>query len=314
MISLIQLEYIVAVDTYRHFATAAEKSFVTQPTLSMQIKKLEEDLDIMVFDRSKQPVVPTLAGIKIIEQARIILTESQRLQVIAQESKEEIRGDLRIGLIPTISPYLLPRFTGSFRKNYPHIALKVQELVTEKIIESLRKGTIDVGILVTPVKEKGIFEKALYYEEMLIYSSKDHPYMQKPVVNISQIKTDDIWLLNDGHCFRHQVVNLCDFNTYSSPSLPFEFDGGNLDTLIKIIDKEGGYTLIPELTYYDLFEERKSQVRKFESIVPLREVSLVYTRKFEKSRLIEKLAEEICSSVPKELLNKDRGSLVEWKS
>jgi len=313
MISLIQLEYIVAVDTYRHFATAAEKSFVTQPTLSMQIKKLEEDLDIMVFDRSKQPVVPTLAGRKIIEQARVILLEAQRLNVIALETKEEIKGDLNIGVIPTISPYLLPRFTGNFRRTYSQVILKVQELVTEKIIENLRKGIIDVGILVTPVKEKGIFEKPLYYEEMLIYSSKDHPYMQQPLVNIKQIKTDDIWLLNDGHCFRHQVVNLCDLHSYSSPSLPFEFEGGNLDTLIKIIDKEGGYTLIPELSFFDLWEERKKQVRKFENMVPLREVSLVYTRKFEKSRLIEKLADEIKNSVPPGLLMKDRGSLVEWK-
>jgi len=313
MISLIQLEYIVAVDTYRHFVTAAEKSFVTQPTLSMQIKKLEDDLEIMIFDRSKQPVVPTLAGVKIIEQARTILTESQRLHLIARESKEEISGELRIGVIPTISPYLLPRFTGDFRRSYPKVLLKVQEMVTEKIIENLRNGIIDVGVLVTPVEEKGIFEKPLYYEEMLVYSSKNHPYMQKPVVNIAQIKTDDIWLLNDGHCFRHQIVNLCDLDSYASPSLPFEFEGGNLDTLIKIIDKEGGYTLIPELTYFDLDEVKKEQVRKFENMAPLREVSLVYTRKFEKSRIIEKLAEKIQASVPHELLDKSRGSLVEWK-
>lgn len=313
MLSLIQLEYIVAVDTYRHFATAAEKCFVTQPTLSMQIKKLEEDLDVIVFDRSKQPVIPTLAGKKIIDQARIVLNESQRLPIIAQESKDEINGHIHIGIIPTISPYLLPRFAGNFRRKYPKVILNIEELVTEHVIEKLRNGTIDVGIIVTPLDENGIFETPLYYEEMMIYSSVNHPYTKKAVVNVNQIKPDDIWLLNDGHCFRHQVVNLCDFNPQSTASLPFEFEGGSIDTLMKIIDIEGGYTLIPELTYLDLQESKKDQVRKFENIIPLREVSLVFTRKFEKTSVISKLAEEIKRSIPETLLDSKRGTRVAWK-
>lgn len=313
MITLIQLEYIVAVDTYRHFAKAAEASFITQPTLSMQIKKLEEHLDVVIFDRSKQPVVPTLAGEKIIAQARIILEEADKLDQIAKESKEEMSGELRIGVIPTISPYLLPRFSGNFRRKYPKVELKVTEMVTEKIEEELRNNHIDIGVLVTPLYNHGIFETPLFYEEMLVYSSPNHPYIQEPVINVQEIKTDDIWLLTDGHCFKHQVVNLCDINQYENSELPFEFEGGNLDTLIKIIDKEGGYTLIPELAMYDMTEKRKKQVRHFENIVPLREVSLVYTRKYQKSRLIEELAKEIKNSIPQELLVKDRGNLVEWR-
>jgi len=314
MVSLIQLEYIVAVDSYRHFATAAEKCFVTQPTLSMQVKKLEDELDVLVFDRSKQPVVPTVAGIKIINQARKILEEAKKLEIVAKESKEEISGELRIGIIPTIAPYLLPRFSGNFRRHFPKVTMKVQEMVTEKIIKSLRQDIIDVGILVTPIEEKGLFEHPLYYEEMLIYSNKNHPYLQKKTINVKQINTDDIWLLNDGHCFRHQVINLCDIHLQPSVSLPFEFEGGNLDTLIKIIDKEGGYTLIPELTYFDLNENKKPQVRTFENIVPLREVSLVFTRKYEKTRLIAEMAREITASVPVELQQKERGTLVKWKT
>lgn len=313
MISLIQLEYIVAVDTYRHFAKAADKSFITQPTLSMQIKKMEEDLDIIIFDRSKQPVVPTVAGEKIIVQARLVLEEAAKLNLIAKECKSEFAGELRIGIIPTISPYLLPRFSGNFRRKYPNVELKVTELVTERIEENLRRGQIDVGILVTPLHQNGIFEMPLYYEEMLVYSSENHPYNHQQVVNVKQIRTNDIWLLTDGHCFKHQVVNLCDIDHYKNSELPFEFEGGNLDTLIKIIDKEGGYTLIPELAMHDMTDDRKKQVRHFENIVPLREVSLVYTRKYQKSRLIEELAKEIKASVPVELLPKDRGSLVEWK-
>ncbi len=314
MVSLIQLEYIVAVDTYRHFATAADKCFVTQPTLSMQIKKMEEDLGVIIFDRSKQPVVPTLAGEKIIEQARDVLAESKKIEQIARESKDIMTGELHIGVIPTISPYLLPRFSGEFRRKFPGVDLKVKEMVTERIAESLLKGTIDVGILVTPLNEKGVFEMPLYYEEMLIYSSKNHPYNKQQVVNVTQIKTDDIWLLTDGHCFRHQVVNLCDIHHYSASELPFEFEGGNLDTLIKIIDKEGGYTLIPELSWFDMDDNKRQQVRHFENMVPLREVSLVFTRKFQKTKLIEELGKEIKSSVPPSLLSKDRGLLVEWKN
>jgi LysR family hydrogen peroxide-inducible transcriptional activator len=313
MVSLIQLEYIVAVDTYRHFAKAAEKSFITQPTLSMQIKKMEEDLDVVIFDRSKQPVVPTLAGEKIIAQARIILEESSKLDQIAAESKNELIGELRIGIIPTISPYLLPRFSGDFRRKYPNVELKVTEMVTERIEQELKNNHIDIGILVTPLNNSSIFEMPLYYEEMLIYSSQNHPYNHQQVVNVKQIKTDDIWLLTDGHCFKHQVVNLCDIDHYKNSDLPFEFEGGNLDTLIKIIDKEGGYTLIPELAMHDMTEVRKKQVRHFENIVPLREVSLVFTRKYQKSRLIEELAREIKASVPPEVLPHDRGTLVEWR-
>jgi len=308
------MEYIVAVDTYRHFATAAEKCFVTQPTLSMQVKKLEEELELIIFDRSKQPVIPTLAGEKVIAQAREVLIETSKLKLIARESRELLKGELKVGVIPTISPYLLPRFTGSFRRKFNDVELKVQEMVTERIVESLKKGLLDVGILVTPLNESGIFELPLFYEEMMIYSSKNHKYNSQQVVNVSQIKTNDIWLLNDGHCFRHQVVNLCDIHHVDSSDLPFEFEGGNLDTLIKIIDKEGGYTLIPELAWYDLNEDRKQWVRHFEEMIPLREVSLIYTRKYHKSRIIQELANEIKASVPKSLLTKTRGSLVEWKS
>lgn len=313
MVTLIQLEYIVAVDTYRHFATAAEKCFVTQPTLSMQIKKLEESLGIVIFDRTKQPVIPTDSGKQIIEQARIVIEESKKIEHIVKEVKNDISGELRIGIIPTIAPYLLPLFTGRYNRSYPNVRMKVEEMITEKIIESLYKDHIDVGILVTPLNEKGILEKPLYYEEMMIYSNIKHPLAHKSVIQIKDIATPEMWLLNDGHCFRHQVVNLCDLHNMESDSLPFDFEGGSLDTLMKIIDKEGGYTLIPELTALEIDEFKPDQVRHFSSIVPLREVSLVTTRRFAKTKLINLLAESIIESVPQSLINSDRGTIVEWK-
>ncbi len=313
MITITQLEYVVAVDTYRHFATAAEKSFVTQPTLSMQIKKLEEHLGIVLFDRSKQPVIPTEAGIKIIEQARLVLQETKKINLLVNEVKEQLSGELRIGIIPTIAPYLLPLFAGEYKKTNPLVHVKVQEIITEQIEDMLMKDLIDVGILVTPLHNKNIIEHPLYYEEMMIYSNKAHPLASQPVIKIKDIATPEIWLLSDGHCFRHQVVNLCDLHDLESDKLPFDFEGGSLDTLMKIIDREGGFTLIPELAGMEVKPENANQVRRFSNIVPLREVSLVYTRRYAKTRMINSLAESIKKAVPPEMLSKERGTVVEWR-
>ncbi|NOX86033.1 MAG: LysR family transcriptional regulator [Chlorobi bacterium] len=313
MISLIQLEYIVAVDTYRHFATAAEKCFVTQPTLSMQLKKLEEELDIVLFDRTRQPVIPTEAGSRIIEQARLVLQEAKKIKLLADESKNELSGELRIGVIPTIAPYLLPLFAGEFKRDFPGIEVKIQEAITERIEEMLTKDLLDVGILVTPLHNKNIIEHPVYYEEMMIYSNRKHPFTSQPVINIKDIATPEIWLLSDGHCFRHQVVNLCDLHDIKTDELPFEFESGSLDTLMKIIDKEGGFTLIPELAGREQTGEKAKQVRHFSNITPLREVSLVYTRRFVKTRIIGNLAESIRTHVPQQMLDKNRGTVVEWR-
>ena len=175
------------------------------------------------------------------------------------------------------------------------------------------RDLIDVGILVTPLHNKNVIEQPLYYEEMMIYSNREHPLTEQPVIKIKDIATPDIWLLSDGHCFRHQVVNLCDLHDMETGKLPFEFEGGSLETLMKIIDREGGFTLIPELAGMEVDENRKKQVRRFSNIVPLREVSLVYTRRYAKTKMIETLAGSIRQSVPGEMLHKERGTVVEWR-
>lgn len=311
MITLIQLEYITALDTYRHFALAADKCFVTQPTLSMQIKKLEDYLDIVLFDRTKQPVIPTEQGKKIIAQARIILQESGKIKTIVDEVKQRISGDLRIGLIPTIAPYLLPLFAGRFKEKYGDVNLKVEEAVTGKIEDMLLKDELDVGIVVTPLNNNLINEHPIYYEEMMIYHHLDHPLSSQQNINTDDIDPNEVWLLGDGHCFRNQVVNFCEIHNPGNTFLPFEFEGGSIDTLMKIIDKEGGYTLIPELAVLE--QEDSKQVKRFSKMKPVREVSLVYTRKFAKTKLIDALANSIIEAVPHEFLDKDRGLLVEWK-
>ncbi|MBN2639601.1 MAG: LysR family transcriptional regulator [Bacteroidales bacterium] len=313
MITLIQLEYVVAVDTYRHFATAAEKCFVTQPTLSMQLKKLEEEIGVVLFDRNRQPVIPTAAGLRIIEQARLVLQEAKKIKLLADEERLQISGELRIGVIPTIAPYLLPLFAGQYKRKHPGVQLKVEELITEQIEEKLQKDMLDVGIVVTPLHNKSIMEQPLFYEEMMIYSNLQHPLVHQPIIQINDIASPEMWLLSDGHCFRHQVVNLCDLHELKSEELPFEFESGSLDTLIKIIDQEGGYTLIPELMSYELEATKKEQIRQFNNIHPLREVSLVFTRQFAKTKLVSVLAEHIQNSLPQHMQNKDRGTVVEWR-
>ena len=313
MITLTQLEYIVAVDTYRHFGKAAESCFITQPTLSMQIKKLEEDLEIIIFDRSKQPLIPTDVGQRIIEQARVVLKQSEELTNIVKDHKNQVSGMLRIGIIPTLAPYLLPIFIGRYKKKYPNIFIKVVEQTTDQIVNLLNKDLIDVGILVTPLGEEKIIEKPLFYEEMLIYVNPESELHKKKEITLKDIATPEIWLLSDGHCFRDQVINLCSFLGTVDSQLPFHFEAGSLETLMNIVDREGGITLIPELAKLGMSEKRQENVRSFSNLKPLREVSLVYSRHFAKHKLINLLWREIKDAIPEELQNEQRGTVVEWK-
>ncbi len=313
MITLTQLEYIVAVDTFRHFGRAAENCFITQPTLSMQIKKLEEDLEVIIFDRSQQPLIPTDVGRRIIDQARVALHESEKINNIIKEHKNLISGELKIGIIPTLAPYLLPLFIGNYKRKYPNINIKVEELTTSNIIDRLHRDLIDVGILVTPLNEERINEKPLFYEGMLLYLHDDHPLVKKPNIELKDIATPEIWLLGDGHCFRDQVINLCSFKGAVNSALPFHFEAGSLETIMNIIDKEGGMTIIPELSTLDMSESRFDHVRSFDGINPLREVSLVFSRHYAKHKLVELLWKEIVASMPEKLLQKNRGTIVEWR-
>ena len=313
MITLTQLEYIVAIDEYRHFATAAEKCFVTQPTLSMQIKKLEDELGVIIFDRSRQPVVPTDLGAKLIEQARMTLSATQRIKEIIQEEQQEVEGTLKIGIIPTLAPYLLPVFIGPYIRKYPAVKVEVEELVSEEIIRRLKRDILDVGLFVTPYHDEKIVERPVFYEEMLVYAHPDCELLKKKEVGHEDIVTSDIWMLGNGHCFRNQVVNLCEMSASQHKNLPFEFESNSLETLMRIVDVEGGFTLIPELALQYMSPEKKKQVRSIANTKPLREVSVIYSRHFTKQRLITLLCDEIKSVVPAHMLKRDRGMIVVWK-
>lgn len=308
--TFIQLEYVVAVDTFRHFALAASRCYVTQPTLSMQIQKLEEELGIKIFDRSKQPVVPTEAGVEIIEQARKILAEKNVIQEIVQNKKGVLTGELRIGIIPTLAPYLLPLFVQSFSKKYPHVKLIVQEMLTEYIITRLREGRIDLGIVVTPLQEKGIKEHVLFYEELLAYVAKKNVAYKKTYVLAQDIDPEKLWLMEEGHCFRSQIVNLCELRKASEMSAHFEYEAGSIEALRRMVELNDGITILPELTTLDMDNKRLQLIRHFQKPAPMREVSIVVHRDFVKKRLIEVLKEEIVDAIPEKVRKNKSANVV----
>lgn len=288
-----QLEYVLAVDMHRHFAKAAEQCHVTQPTLSMMIQKLEEETGVKIFDRSRQPVVPTQAGASLIAQARVVLREVERFREIAREEESSLRGELRIGIIPTLSPYLLPLFLQSFVEKYPGIRLKINERTTSALIDSLHKGQLDAAILVTPLNDATLREDPLFYEAFVVYSGHDY---HKEYLLPEDIDPNRLWLLEEGHCFRSQIMNICELRR--KEQLSVEYEAGSLETLKQLVDAQNGITILPELATRYLTEQQLLKVKHFVAPEPVREVSLVTHRHFVKQRLMEALKNEILLHLP----------------
>ncbi|WP_242916275.1 hydrogen peroxide-inducible genes activator [Pontibacter liquoris] len=308
--TLVQLDYLLAVDTYRHFATAAEHCFVTQPTLSMQLQKLEEELGVQLFDRSRVPVRPTEIGKEIIAQARIVATEAKKIREIVQNQQLELAGELRIGIIPTLAPYLMPLFITRFMQKYPQVRVVVQELLTDQIIQKLQHEQLDAGLLVTPLEDKSITEVPLFYEAFVAYINPGHPLADSQSISPEQLDTDELWVLNEGHCFRSQVLNICNRGG-SGQTGNFDYKSGSLETLKRLVDSQRGLTLLPELSVLDMPAEKRKLVHPFTAPQPLREVSLVVHRSFLKRKLIEALQQEILAALPDEIRNRQKQQVVE---
>lgn len=294
----VQLEYIVAVDTYRSFVIAAEKCFVTQPTLSMQIQKLEDELGIKLFDRSKLPVVPTEIGVAVLAQARIILKENARIREIIADQKKEVQGNLKVGIIPTLAPYLLPRILTGFMKKYPKVKLEIWEYPTEQIIQQLKQELLDCGLLATPLHNPNLEEHPLFYESFVVYTAKSNPLYEKKVVRADELELKDVWLLNEGHCMRNQVLNICKDKFTMGEHKNLEYNTGSVETLKRMVDLNEGYTILPELSLQDLTSRQLNMVRYFKTPEPVREISLVTHRHFIKQALIEAFKKEILAHVP----------------
>ncbi|WP_342330070.1 hydrogen peroxide-inducible genes activator [Pedobacter sp. FW305-3-2-15-E-R2A2] len=307
--TLVQLEYIVAVDTYRSFVGAAEKCFVTQPTLSMQVQKLEEMLNVKIFDRSKQPVIPTEIGAQVIEQARMVLQESQKIKEIISSQQQDVVGELKVGIIPTVAPYLLPKVISGMMEKFPDLKLLIWEYTTEDIIHHLKTGVLDCGILATPLADNNIAELPLYYENFVTYISKNSKLFKKKTIDANDLEDENIWLLNEGHCMRSQVLNICR-STKDNRLQGLTYNTGSVETLIRMVDVNNGATLLPELALAELTNKQLSKVRYFRSPEPVREISLITHKNFIKKRMLNALKEEILAIIPKTMKQKKRKDVV----
>lgn len=301
----------MAVDTYRSFVLAAEKCFVTQPTLSMQVQKLEDTLGVKIFDRSKQPVVPTEIGIEIITQARVMLSESEKIREIISDRQKELSGELRVGIIPTVSPYILPKIIHGFIEKYPQVKLIVWEQTTEEIIQQLKLGMLDCGILSTPLHENNLTEIPVFYENFVAYVSKNSKLSKKKNIVPDDIDMEEIWILNEGHCMREQVLNICQRRKSTRGFQHFEYNTGSVETLKRMVDQNNGATILPELALSELSEKQLDKVRYFKSPEPAREVSIVIQRNFLKRRMIEALKAEILEFVPKRMKSKKKKEVMD---
>ena len=304
--NLQQLEYIVALDIHRNHAKAAEHCHVTQPTLSMMVKKLESELGVKIFDRG-QPLKPSPSGEIIISRARQILQEIKNLKEFIRNEKDSIEGEFRLGVIPTLAPYLLPRFLNDFLVKNPGTYFTVMEMQTEEIVKNLKTGRLDVGILVTPLDDKEIREVPAFYEPILLYTSPGLKYYEQEKVTLKSLNTENLLLLEEGHCFRGQVMNLCPAKGKRSRN-QLNYQSGSFETLKAMVDNNYGYTLIPELAV----DTKRKQVKHFTSPEPVREVSLAVHVGFVKESLLLKLREAILKAIPAHFKKNEKYIRVRW--
>lgn len=290
--TITQLKYVLAVAEYKNFTLAADKCFVTQPTLSMQIQKIEDELSIQIFDRTKKPIQLTEIGQKIVTQAKSIVNEADRIHDIVEQQKGFIGGEFRLGIIPTIMPTLLPMFLNNFIKKYPKVKLIIEELNTAEIITKLNNGHLDAAIAATPLQEEKIKEIVLYYEPFMAYIPEGHQHYQKKEIEVSDLNLDEILLLQDGHCFRDGILNLCRNNARNEIN-HFQIESGSFETLIKLANEGLGTTLLPYLHTLDLKETDKNKLRHFIEPKPAREVSLIYPKSELKIHIIDALRNTI---------------------
>jgi LysR family hydrogen peroxide-inducible transcriptional activator len=299
--TLQQLEYVIALDTARHFVKAAEMCSITQPTLSAMVQKLEEELDCIIFDRTQHPIVPTAIGKKIIEQGRVILFNGNQLKEMVKMQKNEVGGGLNIAFIPTIAPYLLPKFIEKMRVENPQIALKISEMRTDFIVEKLKTAEIDMAILATPLSNPNLFEIPLYYERFVGYVSPSDPLYKQENITAKELPIERMWILEEGHCLRNQVFNFCEQEKGSIHETIYE--AGSIDTLVKIVDLIGGYSIIPELHIDLLSERQKENLRELVNPEAAREVSIIIRPDFVKEALLNAVANCVKKIIPEHMLD-----------
>ena len=297
--TLQQLQYIVAVERHRHFLKAAEECGVTQPTLSAMIQKLEDELDVKIFDRSRQPVEPTEIGLQIIHQAKTVLSNAFQLRDMVNQQRDGLKGELHMGIIPTIAPYLIPDFISGFVQKYPDIDLSISELQTRQIIEHLKHSELHMAILSTPLEDPDLLEIPLYYESFVAYVSPREELSALDEISYHDMPLKKLWVMQEGHCLRNQVFHFC----HDVQKRNNIYEAGSIGTLVSIVDKSGGYTIIPELHIPFLREEQAKDVRAMVRPQATREVSIAIRREKKKKKLLNAVADTVKKIIPPALLN-----------
>jgi LysR family transcriptional regulator, hydrogen peroxide-inducible genes activator len=300
--TLTQLEYVVAVATYKSFVASADKCFVTQPTLSMQIQKLEDELGIKIFDRNKHPIVITDIGEIIVAQARLILSKSEQMQELIQSERKKLSGEFRLAVIPTIAPNILPGLLDAYSKAYPEVRLRVSEMETKQILLALKNNEIKAALVSTPLEDAAIVEHPLFYEPFVAYMHEGEAALKKRTITPGDIALDRIWLLNEGHCMRNQIINLCSDSLEKLQSeRPYRYESSNVETLRRMVEKNGGMTILPEMATLDFNEDQQDHLRYFDDPEPVREISLITNDYFVRDSILQSLADEILKLVPEKM-------------
>ena len=308
--TLQQLQYVVALDNHRHFVKAAESCFVAQPTLTLQVKKLEDQIGMLIFDRSKQPVEPTPMGEVFIAKSRQILRDIDQLKEMINDYRDNVEGTFTVGIIPSLSTYILPLLLPELAVDYPDTKLEILELQSEQIMDRLKNGMLHVGILVTPLQEDELREVPLFYEPFLVYADEGNALLSQKELMTDHLGSEGLWVLEQGHCFRNQTLNICG-QARRSKNKNIKFESGSIETLKRLIDKIGGYTLIPELSYNSKSEEKN--IRRFKEPQPAREVSVVVHKSFTKEGLLTALRKSMLKTIPSGFKKNTRFVTVRWR-
>ncbi len=299
--TLQQLEYILAVNQFRHFAKAAEYCRITQPTLSAMIQKLEDELDTKIFDRNQQPICPTPVGQLVIEQARIVLEQAGHIKDIIEEEKHSLSGVFKLGILPTIAPYLLPRFFPQLMKKYPKLDIRVTEMKTKDIKQALQSGEIDAGVVASLAGMEEFRQTSLFYEQFFAYVAREDALYNNKVIRTSDLNGEQLWLLDEGHCFRDQLVRFCQMKSARASQLAYHL--GSMETFMRMVESGKGVTFIPELAVLQLNKPQKELVRPFAIPCPTRQIVMLTNKNLIRHTLLEMLSKEIQCAVPKEMLS-----------
>ncbi|MDR1543222.1 MAG: hydrogen peroxide-inducible genes activator [Prevotellaceae bacterium] len=300
-----QLEYLIAVDEARHFAKAADACFVTQPTLSTMIQRLEEELDAKIFDRTRHPVEPTEIGKRIIAQARLSLKSLDSIKGIVEGEQTTVEGVFRLGVIPTIASYLVPKLLTKQHEKFSKLKLVIRETSTAVLLEQLANGSLDGGILAGPIHNENFAEIPVYYEKFYAYVSPYDALYQEKEIDLDKINIHDLWLLENEHCLRGQIERLCNLKKQNINKNSASFESGSIDTLLHIVDINSGITIIPEMHAMGLPEDKQDNLRQFKNITAVREVCLLTSKDYARKSMLNAVKEIVENSVPKSMRNTD---------